>query len=60
MRMMKYYITNDVRIAYHKFGFEVYGALNNILNDQHSDVGSYGQYYPSNGRNFLIGVKQKF
>jgi len=60
MRMMKYYITNDVRMAYHKLGFEVYGALNNIFNDQHSDVGSYGQYYPSNGRNFIIGVKERF
>ena len=60
MRRMKYFITNDIRLSYHKFGVEVFGALNNMFDYRYSDLGSYGQYYPSNGRNFLIGAKYKF
>jgi outer membrane receptor protein involved in Fe transport len=39
---------------------EIYGAIDNLFDYKYSDMGSYGQYYPANGRNFLIGVKQKF
>jgi outer membrane receptor protein involved in Fe transport len=60
MRVMKYYITNDIRVGYRKEGFEIYGKLNNIFNNHYSEIGSWGQYYPANGRNFVFGVKQKF
>jgi len=60
MRRMKYYITNDVRVAYRKLGLEIFAAINNIFDYDYSAIGSYGQYYPSNGRNFIIGTKYKF
>jgi iron complex outermembrane receptor protein len=59
-RRMKQYITNDIRMAYHKHGFEVYGSLNNIFDFKYAEIGSYGQYYPANGRNYVVGVKYKF
>ena len=59
-RKLKQYITNDIRVGYNKHGFEVYGALNNIFDYKYSDIGAWGAYYPANGRNYVIGVKQKF
>jgi outer membrane receptor protein involved in Fe transport len=59
-RQLKQYITNDIRLGYRKHGFEVYGALNNILDFKYSEIGTWGTYFPANGRNFLFGVKQKF
>lgn len=59
-RTLKQYITNDIRLAYHKYGFEVFGKINNIFDFNYSEIGSWSQYYPANGRNFVIGVKQKF
>lgn len=59
-RKLKHYVTNDIRIGYHKYGFEVYGALNNMFDYKYSDIGAWGAYYPANGRNYIIGVKQKF
>jgi len=60
MRQMKQYFTSDIKITYRKHGMEIYGAINNMFDYEYSDMGSMGQYYPANGRNFLIGVKQKF
>jgi len=59
-RQMKQYITNDIKLAYRKHGLEIYGALNNIFDYEYSEIGSWGQYFPANGRNFVAGVKYKF
>jgi iron complex outermembrane receptor protein len=60
MRQMKQYCTSDIKITYRKHGMEIYGAINNALDYAYSDMGATGQYYPANGFNYTIGVKQKF
>ncbi len=60
------YITQDVKISYNKYGLEILAALNNIADERYSEYGVTNaagrilSYYPSPGRNFVFGVKQKF
>lgn len=60
MRKMKRYFVNDLVFAYHKFGFRASFAVKNLLDYKYSAIGSYGQYYPSPGRSFVIGFDYEF
>ena len=63
---LKSYLTHDVKLSYHKYGLEAYGAINNIFNERYAEygvsnsAGTQQTYYPSPGTNYVIGVDYKF
>ena len=66
MPKLKAHVVHDIKLAYNKYGLEVYGAINNLLDAEYSEYGVLDMsltrpgYYPSPGRNFSVGVKYKF
>ncbi len=60
------YFTLDTKLSYELPNWEVYGAINNIFNQQYSSTVVYStgsgaqSFYPSPGRNFNVGVNVKF
>ena len=66
MPRLKPYVTHDVKVAYRKYGLEIFGAINNITNEEYSEYGVLDRaltnpgYYPSPKRNFTVGVSYKF
>ena len=70
--LLKGHSTSDIKLSYHKYGFEIYGAINNIFDERYSQYGVMGSYvtpgkegttenfYPAPGRNLLGGVKYAF
>ncbi len=63
---MKSYTTHDIKLSYYKYGLEVYGALYNMFDQKYAEQGVLDRtrtvpaYYPSPGRNFVVGAKYKF
>ncbi len=63
---IKPYATMDGKIAYNKDPFEIYLAINNMLDEQYysyvskSTSSTTRAYYPAPERNFTMGVNVKF
>jgi len=63
---LKPYIVSDIRMGYHKYGMEIYGAIYNMFDEKYSDygvtnfAGTSQNYYTNPGRNFVIGANYKF
>lgn len=63
---MKPYVTHDIKLSYHKYGVEIYGAIYNILDEKYSayavtnGTGTAQAYYPSPGVNYVTGIKYRF
>ncbi|MFA6321759.1 MAG: TonB-dependent receptor, partial [Candidatus Omnitrophota bacterium] len=63
---LKGYCSNDVKLSYKKYGFEMFGSINNIFNAQYCEYGAMNStgttenFYPSPGRTLLGGVKYAF
>ena len=63
---LKEYMTNNIKFAYRKHGFEVHAAINNIFDVEYSEYGALDWtltrpgYYPSPGINASVGVKYSF
>lgn len=64
---LKSYVTHNIKLAYNKHGFEVFGLINNILDAEYSEYGALDTftrtmpgYYPSPRRNFVVGASCKF
>ncbi len=66
MPSLKSYITHDIKLSYYKYGFEAFGALYNIFDEKYAEQGALDWsrtrpgYYPSSGKNYVIGVNYKF
>ncbi|MFA6142449.1 MAG: TonB-dependent receptor [Candidatus Omnitrophota bacterium] len=66
MPSLKEYVTHDIRFSYRKYGFEIYGAINNIFNEAYSEYGALDWsltrpgYYPAPGTNASMGVRYSF
>lgn len=66
MPRLKAYMTHDIKFAYKKFGFEIYGAVNNIFDADYSEYGALDftltrpGYYPSPRMNAVAGVRYSF
>jgi len=64
--LLKSYITHDIKCSYYKYGLEIYGAIYNMFDQKYSEQGvldftrTVPGYYPSPGRNFVVGAKYKF
>jgi outer membrane receptor protein involved in Fe transport len=60
------YTTVDIKLAYNKDNFSVYGGINNLFNEDYSEYGVVSNYYmnknyyPSRRRNFIFGSSLKF
>jgi len=63
---LKPYMTHNVKLTYRKYGFEIFGCVNNIFNAKYSEcgvtnsAGTAETFYPSPERNFLLGASLKF
>jgi outer membrane receptor protein involved in Fe transport len=58
-------MTNNIKLSYHKEGFEVHAAINNIFGVEYSEYGSLSWnrtpgYYPSPRLNASMGLKYRF
>jgi len=66
MPRLKSYLTHDVKLSYHKYNLEIYGAVYNIFGERYAEEGvldftrTVPGYYPSPGANYTLGVKYKF
>jgi iron complex outermembrane recepter protein len=66
MPYLKSYITHDIKISYTKYGFEIYGAVNNIFDEVYSEYGALDWtltrpgYYPSPRTTASLGVRYSF
>ncbi len=64
--IVKEYFVLDSRVAFKKKYFEIYGEVNNILNEFYSGYVSKStfsttkSYFPSPARNFTVGMNVKF
>lgn len=63
---MKPYVTHDIKMSYHKYGMEIYGAIYNLFDEKYSAygvtnaAGTAQAYYPSPGVNYVTGIKYRF
>ena len=63
---VKPYATHDIKLSYHKYGMEIYGAIYNIFDEKYSGYGVTSAdgktqaYYPSPGVNYVTGIKYSF
>lgn len=66
MPKLKEHTIHNIKISYYKYGFEVYGAVNNIFDAEYSEYGALDTfrvnpgYYPSPRMNIQAGVNYKF
>ena len=66
MPQMKQYAVHNIRFSYYKYGFEVFGAINNILDAEYSEYGALDWsltrpgYYPSPRLNASMGLRIGF
>jgi len=63
---LKPYVTHDLKFSYYKYGLEMYMGIYNLLDEQYSEyavtngTGTNKAYYPSPGRNVILGVNYSF
>ncbi|MFH0764209.1 MAG: TonB-dependent receptor [Candidatus Omnitrophota bacterium] len=63
---LKEHIVHNIKFSYYKYGFEVYGAINNIFNTEYTEYGALDfyltnpGYYPSPRLNGSMGIRYKF
>ena len=63
---IKPYATHDIKLSYHKYGLEIYGAIYNLFDEKYSAygvtnaAGTRQAYYPSPGVNYVVGAKYRF
>lgn len=66
MARMKAYMTHDIKLSYEKHGFEIYGAINNLFDEDYAEYGALDftltrpGYYPAPRMNVLGGVRYRF
>lgn len=51
----------NLNLSYDLNGFNIYGGINNILDEEYNEYVTYGtKYYPAKERNFYLGVSYEF